>query len=475
MDDAQKTKISKNLQTILKKDDSLSSLGHGFYVASELGSSAAFVVDRIEDAIVQADEVDGKMLQFEGGLSITGLVISGALRLSSAQNKPAPITEVQAAKFTTYFLSRRSVQSTKGASILIEALTSISKTKTVSPVCIQLLGNGQLKPESPLINVKISDVFGAPLPLTSVTATITFKSTNTALATKTVIQSSAADKSVYAIDFKAFKPTRGAYTIDIFADNYSQKLSVKLLGKVKVNSLEVGVGDSDSTSAVKKSPVTFPNKLSSVLNADSQQKLVLKANLVDEDTGKPITVHQAFILLIHKESGEEIIFVAEQDSTKNYKFDMDVGARSADFGRRSGLYSLELIVGDASISNSFRWLIADVQIKFSSDSPAAEVKAVKGPRPEIEHKFREPENRPPRFFSDLFAGLCAAPLVILFLIWGRLKVNISNFPFSLSAIGFHIGFGCKFFFDIFFNFIFNFVFFFDFSNSWIIWNFLVKT
>lgn len=425
-------------------------MGHGFYIASELGSSAAFVFDRIEDAIVQADEVDGKMLQFEGGLSITGLVISGALKFSLALNKPSPVTEAQAAKFTTYFLSRRSVQSTKGASILIEALTTISKWKTISPVCIQLLRNGQLKPESPLINVKISDVFGVPLTLSSVTATITSKTSNTALATKTVIQSLPADKSVYAIDFKSFKPTRGAYTIDIFADSFSQKLSVKLLGKVKVNSLEVGVGDSDSTSAVKKSQVTFPNKLSTVLNADSQQKLVLKANLLDEDTGKPITVHQAFILLIHKDSGEEIIFVAEQDSTKSYKFDMDVGARSADFGRRSGLYSLELIVGDSSISNSFRWLIADIQIKFSAESQEVEVKALKGPRPEIEHKFREPENRPPRFFSDLFAGLCAAPLVILFLIWGRLKVNISNFPFSLSAIGFHIGFGCKILFYLFF-------------------------
>jgi Oligosaccharyltransferase subunit Ribophorin II. len=28
--------------------------------------------DRIEDIIVQADEIDGKYLQFEGGLSTTG-------------------------------------------------------------------------------------------------------------------------------------------------------------------------------------------------------------------------------------------------------------------------------------------------------------------------------------------------------------------------------------------------------------------
>lgn len=48
------------------------SLGYLFHVASQLGSAGGFAFDRIEDAIVQADEVDGRMLQFEGGLSITG-------------------------------------------------------------------------------------------------------------------------------------------------------------------------------------------------------------------------------------------------------------------------------------------------------------------------------------------------------------------------------------------------------------------
>lgn len=43
--------------------------------------------------------------------------------------------------------------------------------------------------------------------------------------------------------------------------------------------------------------------------------------------------------------------------------------------------------------------------------------------------------------SDLFTGLCIAPLVLLFLLWAKLRVNISNFPFSLSALGFHLGLG----------------------------------
>ncbi len=40
------------------------------------------VFDRIEDAVVQADEVDGKILQFEGGLAVTSNIISGAYKLA---------------------------------------------------------------------------------------------------------------------------------------------------------------------------------------------------------------------------------------------------------------------------------------------------------------------------------------------------------------------------------------------------------
>lgn len=51
------------------------SLGYSFHIAAQLGTDGTFAFDRIEDAIVQADEVDSRFLQFEGGLSITGIDI----------------------------------------------------------------------------------------------------------------------------------------------------------------------------------------------------------------------------------------------------------------------------------------------------------------------------------------------------------------------------------------------------------------
>lgn len=143
-----------------------------------------------------------------------------------------------------------------------------------------------------------------------------------------------------------------------------------------------------------------------------------------------------------------------------HSFFQDVGARGGDFGYKSSLYSLEFIVGDASLSNSFKWHITYVTLKFGADSkgillqiliftPVLKhfLRAVSSKpqtlrvRPEIIHQFRQPEKRPPRIVSDLFTVLCFVPIVVLLALWIKLGVNVGNFPFNLSALGFHVGFG----------------------------------
>ncbi|XP_055608052.1 dolichyl-diphosphooligosaccharide--protein glycosyltransferase subunit 2 [Uranotaenia lowii] len=443
IDEAVKTQVGKNLQAILKKDDSLNSLGHGFVVASEIGAQGAYAFDRIEEAFVQADEVDGKMLQFEGGLSITALVVNSAFKLSASLKKPVPLNADQAVKFAAYFLSRASVQTPKGISILLEALNTLSSEKSIAPISVTLGGNGQLQHDSPILAVQISDLQGKAIKpaLAVVSATVTSKITKQPLGTKFNLVPSNSDPTTYTFNLKSSNPTRGQYKVDVEAGTYKQSLAVAVLGKVKVDSLEIGIGDSDSTSAPKKYTVKYGSKLDSELAADSQQKLVLRTQLLDETTGKPVTVHQAFVLLKNKATKQEIIFVAEADTSKTYKFEMDVGARSADFGFKSGAYSVEIIVGDALISNSFRWLVADVNIKFTGEAPKESANLVRQPLPEIIHQFRVPEKRPLRVVSDLFTALCLAPLGLLILLWLKLRANVSNFPFSLSAIGFHLGLG----------------------------------
>ena len=60
----------------------------------------------------------------------------------------------------------------------------------------------------------------------------------------------------------------------------------------------------------------------------------------------------------------EIIYVAEPDASNNYKFDLDVSAKSKEFGFKSGKYSISVIIGDSVVSNPIDWNLADVQLQF---------------------------------------------------------------------------------------------------------------
>lgn len=105
------------------------SLGYAFHIGSAVSGDVSSLYDRIEDAVVQADEVDGRMLQFEGGLSITALLVDGAYQLCEASKKPVPLKPEQAVKFANYLLSRKSVQLPKGVHYLLHALTMFTTNK----------------------------------------------------------------------------------------------------------------------------------------------------------------------------------------------------------------------------------------------------------------------------------------------------------------------------------------------------------
>ena len=60
-------------------------------------------------------------------------------------------------------------------------------------------------------------------------------------------------------------------------------------------------------------------------------------------------------------------------------------------------------------------------------------------KPEIIHKFREPEARPATVVSNTFALLCLVPVLLMLGLWLKIGINCSNFSFSPAAVGFHIG------------------------------------
>jgi len=204
---------------------------------------------------------------------------------------------------------------------------------------------------------------------------------------------------------------------------------------------EVGVADSDQSTAPKMKKITYPQRLDGSVEADVHQKLILKFLLRDSLSGEAVAVHQAFVRLTQVDTQQEIFFVAEHDSSSVYKFDLDLAAKAKDFLYQSGDYLLDLIVGDSVIENPTVWTITNLKLTFTASAAANTKSAQTGdmyrPKPEIIHMFRQPEKRPPSIVSNAFTLLAALPFALFLILVPRAGIDFTSFSFSPSALAFH--------------------------------------
>ncbi|XP_066246189.1 dolichyl-diphosphooligosaccharide--protein glycosyltransferase subunit 2 [Euwallacea similis] len=414
------SKLSQLTQSQLKADDSILSLGHALHLAALLGNSGKFITERIEDIVVQVDEVDGKLLQWEGGLSTTSLIITGLLKFPAGNS----LNQIQADKLANYLLSRVTVQTPKGVFALVDAATALSTSK-LSPVSISIAGSNSVKLDSPNLRIQVSDIFGkalkpAPSPVAAQSAT---RIADDVVVLAKQPLSPGTKETEFVLPLK-LEP--GFYKILLNMGSHSTTVNARVLGPVEVKSFEIGLSDADGSAATKLEKVSYPNKLAKRLQGDSGQNLLVKFSLSRQ-------VHQAFVRL--SVGKKEIIFVAGQEPNNQYKVEADLGQELP----ISDTFSIELIIGDSVITNPFRWNVGEIEVKITNAPASSSPKLVRGLKPEIEHMFRKPEKRPAKFVSLLFTALTAAPFLVLLVLWGKIGVNFSNF--SVKAVPFHLGFG----------------------------------
>lgn len=411
-------KIGLFLQNRLKEDDSLQNIGHALHASTFLGPFGKFALDRVEDVVVQADEVDGRLLQWEGGLTTTSLLITGLLRLQNAK----PFAQEQADKFAAYLLTRKSVQTPKGILALLQAVTALTKSN-LSSVCITFIGSSQVSTDNPELRIRISDLLGQPLKVPP--SPVVAQSATRLIDDVVVLSKQPLTRGKESTEFiLLLRLEPGQYKISLTAGTQTAILTARVSGPVTVNWLEIGVGDADSTTLPKLTRLQYPSKLPSILQADSSHQLLVRISL-------DRVVHQAFLRLY---SGKrEIIFVAELDSSKTYKIEVNLAQELG----YSGTFDLELIVGDSVVSNPIRWKLGSLEAKLGVAEP--QKRPSKGPKPEIKHLFRPAEKRPPHSVSMFFTALAAAPLLLLLILWFKVGINFGNF--TLLAVPFHLGLG----------------------------------
>jgi len=220
-----------------------------------------------------------------------------------------------------------------------------------------------------------------------------------------------------------------------------------VLTQVEIANAELSIGDRESSGGSEKiTKLDYPKALSTQLEADYHQRLVLKFQLRDKANSEYFTAHQTFVQFTNVATKQEIVFVAEADAQSVYKIDVNLQTKARDLNYLSGVYQLTLIIGDAVISNPLEWKVGSINLQLPANPSGASPGDASSShsllykaKPEIKHLFRQPEKRPPPVISHAFSVLALVPLVILLGLWIKIGVNISAFPFSLSALVFHIG------------------------------------
>ena len=452
-------KVSKLLDSALAKDDSLLSTGFGLQLASRLSPVELLTpfVSRIPTIVARADQVEHagqRYLQFEGGLGVTASIVSGIFSLATAANKPIGLKSEQVTLFTNYFLNRRTVQSVKGASELLQVLHTLTDNKYYVPIVVgSVEGNQQINKRQPVLTVKISNVLGQSLGRQFKVELEGVEETSTS--GKLSLQPVQGDSTLYAIDLYAqslpvgvntfaiqVQPTKPEVRLVLPTD---AKMTVVIQDELTLENVEIGVGGKEQL-VLTYEPINFPARLDEPLEADYTQKIGIQFNIRNERTGKHVLPQQVFLQFRladeTKRSKVTTFFADYEKSTATYRSTINLAIRGKDFDYVAGKYQFHVLVGDHSAANAIEYHVADVLLDLQQDF--ATVPRLKpwmrpefAPQPEIVHTFRTAEKRPSPLVTQIFTVLVLLPLPILFVVWFKLGVNLSAFRFSLSAILFH--------------------------------------
>ncbi|XP_062842368.1 dolichyl-diphosphooligosaccharide--protein glycosyltransferase subunit 2 [Trichomycterus rosablanca] len=435
------------LKARISKEDNVLAIIQALQTASRLSQHAELgeILEEIEDLAARLDDLGGVYLQFEEGLEATALFVSAAYALSDHVNMEPPLKEDQVIQLMNSVFSKKSWESLSEAFSVASAAAALSNNRFHKPVVITALGSGSISHGYPLLQLQVTDVLCQPLS----SANVLLETANSATSKTPILSQTPFTLSdgVFELNFMASQPASGYYQCSVSVTGDSRfvanhiDLKVKVSTKVAINNMDLSVVDKDQSIGAKTTRVEYPNKAKTSFMADSHQNFAITFQLVDEATGVELTPHQTFVRLHNQKTGQEVVFVAEPDSKKLYKFELDTAERKAEFDSMSGTYALHLMVGDATLENPVLWNVADIVLKFiEEEAPSAvQSKNLYVPKPVIQHLFREPEKRPPTVLSNTFTALVLSPLLLLIIVWIKLGANISNFSLSPSSILFHLG------------------------------------
>ncbi|KAJ1351808.1 hypothetical protein KIN20_007959, partial [Parelaphostrongylus tenuis] len=248
-----KAAFDKLLEASMKADDSPNNLAWVFNAAALLDKpAAAKYFDKIKNLVSQADEVDKRFLQFDGGLLTTANAVHGILSLAELQGKVPTVTKDQMSLFTNYLLSRKHVFTEKSAFFLLSALGVLVNNHQIVPVTTLLVGPIMADRSKPL-TITVCNVFGLPIAASGVRVDITPLGATTPMSSNLKLIQVEGSPKLYTIPADMLPTLAGFYNVTLKIDSDDKHLVgltesnnlFKISDDVTVDDLKVGVLEKD--------------------------------------------------------------------------------------------------------------------------------------------------------------------------------------------------------------------------------------
>lgn len=437
-------------------------------VKSEVRSIKAAVgklfdnIELYEDGAQYFDESKSDKAREGGGaLAASAMVLRGVSALASVLPDGLRVKEEKIFGLASYFLSFGTPASATEAYYQLDALSILEDNRVLVPLAVYLPTSVLSQTSNDQLEVAVTTVLGSPAPevvVSLISASKPGKGDSPILIDQE-LQAVESGGYKYSLDLLSKVTDVGKYDLNLDVKPVSAELSYKYsagglivahivtTGLVTVSNVELAVLDSDTGSPDSVSSLELEKKETVQLSANHLQKLRLSFQLTSPSGGR-FRPQQVFFKIRHERGLEHLYLV--RNSGKAFVLTLDFLGLLEKFYYLSGTYTLQLVVGDTTMENSFIWDLGSLDLDLpeapegAKPAPVADDVGPKfGPKSEISHIFRVPEKRPRAELSYTFFVLTLLPLVGfvvgLFLVGG----NVKYFPTSgfhlLSAVSFHGG------------------------------------
>eukprot|EP00899_Mesostigma_viride_P001914 jgi/Mesvir1/11723/Mv00104-RA.1 len=424
-----------------------------------------------EDGLVEfvGDEEDGDA----ASLIASAAILRGADALSAATGSPLAVDESKVFGLAALFLANKAVSEQVEAFYVADALSLLASNRLAVPLVLSLT-RGSISVNAKVaqnLKVLVTDVMGKAVPSLRLTLVTAVKDKKEVLSN---VPLEFADGG-YKLDLMKVKPDIGAYKLTLqltpegaaaasryTAGKSNPSLELQVTGTVGVSDVVIGVVDNKAVIATTSlSGGSLPSGLHRIkvyksletsLKASHLQTLAVKFSLRSQASETVFAPQQCFIELVPKTGGDPFVFLAAPDAKGDFSLSLDFLEAMEAMRYLSGTYSVELLVGDRFMENSFQWKLGMLELTLPeppagtpSPKAAKERMARYKPKPEIDHMHRAPEARPASAVSLAFVGLIGAAFAGLLLVLFKLNVNVQGAlkgPGATFAVVFHLALLC---------------------------------